>query len=61
MIKGDTLLFLCFPTEIYSAFSIFLHLFPAYRLKKCPPPPAVENAEVIFEDEDFKIGKNNVK
>lgn len=31
--------------------------FEAYRLKKCPPPPAVENAEVIYEDEDFHIGK----
>lgn len=33
-------------------------LSPAYRLKKCPPPPAVENAEAIYEDEDFHIGKN---
>ncbi|KAM7014934.1 CUB and sushi domain-containing protein 1-like [Tautogolabrus adspersus] len=28
----------------------------SYRLKKCPPPPVVENAEVIHEDEDFQIG-----
>lgn len=38
--------------------NIFLHLSPAYRLKKCPPPPVVENAEVIYEDEDFQIGNN---
>lgn len=31
---------------------------PAYRLKKCPPPAAVENAEMIYEDEDFQIGNN---
>lgn len=37
---------------------ISFSLFQAYRLKKCPPPPAVENAEVIYEDEDFHIGKN---
>lgn len=36
---------------------LFFLLFQAYRLKKCPPPPAVENAEVIYEDEDFHIGK----
>lgn len=29
---------------------------PAYRLKKCPPPPDVENAELFYEDEDFQIG-----
>lgn len=38
--------------------NFFFLLFQAYRLKKCPPPPAVENAEVIYEDEDFHIGKN---
>lgn len=41
-----------------------LRFFPlslAYRLKKCPPPPVVENAEVIFEDEDFQIGNNTDK
>lgn len=38
--------------------SNFLNPSPAYRLKKCPPPPAVENAEIIYEDEDFQIGNN---
>lgn len=37
---------------------ISFSLFQAYRLKKCLPPPAVENGEVIYEDEDFHIGKN---
>ena len=31
--------------------------FPAYRLKKCPVPPGVENAEMIYEDDNFQIGK----
>lgn len=31
---------------------------PAYRLKKCPLPPIVENAEMIYEDEDFHIGSS---
>lgn len=30
----------------------------AYRLKKCPSPPDVENAEVSYEDEDFQIGND---
>lgn len=34
--------------------------FPAYRLKKCPPPPGVENAEMIYEDDDFQIGKQRI-
>lgn len=46
--------------NILSLKVIFLHLSPAYRLKKCPPPPAVENAEVIYEDEDFRIGNNHL-
>uniref|UniRef100_A0AAQ4Q019 CUB and Sushi multiple domains 1 n=1 Tax=Gasterosteus aculeatus aculeatus TaxID=481459 RepID=A0AAQ4Q019_GASAC len=25
-------------------------------IAKCPPPPVVENAEVIYEDQDFQIG-----
>ena len=37
--------------------SPFFVPFPAYRLKKCPVPPGVENAEMIYEDENFQIGK----
>lgn len=33
-----------------------LHFCPAYRLKKCPAPPVVENAELFYEDKDFQIG-----
>ncbi|XP_070827197.1 CUB and sushi domain-containing protein 1a isoform X2 [Chaetodon trifascialis] len=40
----------------FSTGGFFILNFHAYRLKKCPPPPAVENAEVIYEDEDFQIG-----
>lgn len=42
--------------QLEGALLIFLPFSPAYRLKKCPPPPVVENAEVIYEDEDFQIG-----
>ncbi len=28
----------------------------AYRLKKCPHPPTVEQAEILFEDQDYEIG-----
>jgi len=31
----------------------------AYRLKKCPPPPMVEQAEILFEDQDYEIGMNS--
>lgn len=37
----------------------FLFFSSAYRLKKCPPPPVVENAEMIYEDEDFQIGNRH--
>lgn len=30
-----------------------------YGLKKCPPPPMVEQAEILFEDQDYEIGMNN--
>uniref|UniRef100_A0AAV2LT87 CUB and Sushi multiple domains 1 n=1 Tax=Knipowitschia caucasica TaxID=637954 RepID=A0AAV2LT87_KNICA len=40
----------------FSTGGFFILNFHAYRLKKCPTPPVVENAEVIFEDEDFQIG-----
>ncbi|XP_077568652.1 CUB and sushi domain-containing protein 1-like isoform X2 [Stigmatopora nigra] len=40
----------------FSTGGFFILNFHAYRLKKCPPPPVVENAEVIYEDEDFLIG-----
>lgn len=39
-----------------SALIDILRFCPAYRLKKCPPPPDVENAELFYEDEDFQIG-----
>lgn len=39
-----------------SALINVLFFCPAYRLKKCPPPPDVENAELFYEDEDFQIG-----
>lgn len=28
----------------------------AFQLKKCQPPPAVPQAEMLTEDEDFEIG-----
>ncbi|KAM7406247.1 hypothetical protein PAMP_000635 [Pampus punctatissimus] len=40
----------------FSTGGFFILNFHAYRLKKCPPPPIVENAEIIYEDEDFQIG-----
>ncbi|XP_027870781.1 CUB and sushi domain-containing protein 1 isoform X4 [Xiphophorus couchianus] len=40
----------------FSTGGFFILNFHAYRLKKCPPPPTVENAEMIYEDEDFHIG-----
>uniref|UniRef100_A0A3Q4GHG8 CUB and Sushi multiple domains 1 n=1 Tax=Neolamprologus brichardi TaxID=32507 RepID=A0A3Q4GHG8_NEOBR len=40
----------------FSTGGFFILNFHAYRLKKCPPPPVVENAEMIYEDEDFQIG-----
>ncbi|XP_047218456.1 CUB and sushi domain-containing protein 1-like [Girardinichthys multiradiatus] len=40
----------------FSTGGFFILNFHAYRLKKCPPPPIVENAEMINEDEDFHIG-----
>ncbi|XP_068442403.1 CUB and sushi domain-containing protein 1a isoform X2 [Clinocottus analis] len=40
----------------FSTGGFFILNFHAYRLKKCPAPPIVENAEVIYEDEDFQIG-----
>lgn len=39
-------------SERFSLFDFFL----AYRLKKCPPPPTVEEAEILYEDEDYEIG-----
>uniref|UniRef100_A0A3Q2ECB7 CUB and Sushi multiple domains 1 n=1 Tax=Cyprinodon variegatus TaxID=28743 RepID=A0A3Q2ECB7_CYPVA len=40
----------------FSTGGFFILNFHAYRLKKCPPPPIVENADIIYEDEDFHIG-----
>uniref|UniRef100_A0A7N8WY87 CUB and Sushi multiple domains 1 n=1 Tax=Mastacembelus armatus TaxID=205130 RepID=A0A7N8WY87_9TELE len=40
----------------FSTGGFFILNFHAYRLKKCLPPHVVENAEVIYEDENFQIG-----
>ncbi|XP_037549410.1 CUB and sushi domain-containing protein 1 [Nematolebias whitei] len=40
----------------FSTGGFFILNFHAYRLKRCPHPPVVENAELIHEDEDFLIG-----
>uniref|UniRef100_A0A3Q3JM08 CUB and Sushi multiple domains 1 n=1 Tax=Monopterus albus TaxID=43700 RepID=A0A3Q3JM08_MONAL len=40
----------------FSTGGFFILNFHAYRLKKCLPPPVVENAEMIYENEDFQIG-----
>ncbi|CAG5854549.1 unnamed protein product [Menidia menidia] len=40
----------------FSTGGFFILNFHAYRLKKCPYPPAVENANMIYEDENFYIG-----
>uniref|UniRef100_A0A3P9H2P8 CUB and Sushi multiple domains 1 n=1 Tax=Oryzias latipes TaxID=8090 RepID=A0A3P9H2P8_ORYLA len=41
----------------FSTGGFFILNFHAYRLKKCSPPPVVDNTEVIFENEDFHIGE----
>ncbi|XP_066534535.1 CUB and sushi domain-containing protein 1a [Hoplias malabaricus] len=40
----------------FSNSGFFVLNFHAYRLKKCPPPPTVEDAEILYEDEDYEIG-----
>ncbi|XP_049337518.1 CUB and sushi domain-containing protein 1 isoform X2 [Astyanax mexicanus] len=40
----------------FSTSGFFVLNFHAYRLKKCPPPPSVEEAEILYEDEDYEIG-----
>ncbi|KAA0717588.1 CUB and sushi domain-containing protein 1 [Triplophysa tibetana] len=40
----------------FSTSGFFVLNFHAYRLKKCPPPPSVEQAEILFEDQDYEIG-----
>ncbi|RXN27609.1 CUB and sushi domain-containing 1-like protein [Labeo rohita] len=40
----------------FSTSGFFVLNFHAYRLKKCPPPPTVEQAEILFEDQDYEIG-----
>ncbi|XP_026879255.2 CUB and sushi domain-containing protein 1 [Electrophorus electricus] len=40
----------------FSTNGFFVLNFHAYRLKKCPPPPIVEEAEILYEDEDYEIG-----
>uniref|UniRef100_A0A673K927 CUB and sushi domain-containing protein 1-like n=1 Tax=Sinocyclocheilus rhinocerous TaxID=307959 RepID=A0A673K927_9TELE len=40
----------------FSTSGFFVLNFHAYGLKRCPPPPTVEQAEVLFEDQDYEIG-----
>ncbi|XP_062852030.1 CUB and sushi domain-containing protein 1-like [Trichomycterus rosablanca] len=40
----------------FSTSGFFVLNFHAYRLKKCPPPLAVEEAEILYEDGDYEIG-----
>ncbi|XP_045432188.1 CUB and sushi domain-containing protein 1 isoform X1 [Pipistrellus kuhlii] len=40
----------------FSNGGFFVLNFHAFQLKKCPPPPAVPQAELLREDEDFEIG-----
>eukprot|EP00063_Salmo_salar_P060825 XP_014035660.1 PREDICTED: CUB and sushi domain-containing protein 1-like isoform X3 [Salmo salar] len=40
----------------FSTSGFFVLNFHAYRLKKCPPPPSVEEAEIVYEDQDYEIG-----
>uniref|UniRef100_A0A9J7XDS2 CUB and Sushi multiple domains 1 n=1 Tax=Cyprinus carpio carpio TaxID=630221 RepID=A0A9J7XDS2_CYPCA len=40
----------------FSTSGFFVLNFHAYRLKKCPPPPTAEQAEILFEDQDYEIG-----
>nr|XP_057944796.1 CUB and sushi domain-containing protein 1-like isoform X2 [Doryrhamphus excisus] len=40
----------------FSTGGFFILNFHAYRLKKCPAPPVVNNTDIIYEDEDFLIG-----
>ncbi|XP_078301352.1 CUB and sushi domain-containing protein 1 isoform X1 [Panthera onca] len=45
--------------KFHSDFSnggFFVLNFHAFQLKKCQPPPAVPQAEMLTEDEDFEIG-----
>ncbi|KTG02859.1 hypothetical protein cypCar_00029462, partial [Cyprinus carpio] len=40
----------------FSTSGFFVLNFHGYGLKKCPPPPMVEQAEILFEDQDYEIG-----
>uniref|UniRef100_A0A8C8Z1K4 CUB and Sushi multiple domains 1 n=1 Tax=Prolemur simus TaxID=1328070 RepID=A0A8C8Z1K4_PROSS len=40
----------------FSNGGFFVLNFHAFQLKKCPPPPAVPQAEMLTEDDDFEIG-----
>ncbi|XP_042118808.2 CUB and sushi domain-containing protein 1 isoform X2 [Peromyscus maniculatus bairdii] len=45
--------------KFHSDFSnggFFVLNFHAFQLKRCPPPPAVPQADLLTEDEDFEIG-----
>ncbi|XP_027021418.2 CUB and sushi domain-containing protein 1 isoform X3 [Tachysurus fulvidraco] len=40
----------------FSTSGFFVLNFHAYPLKKCSPPPAVDEAEILYEDGDYEIG-----
>ncbi|XP_060780908.1 CUB and sushi domain-containing protein 1a [Neoarius graeffei] len=40
----------------FSTSGFFVLNFHAYPLKKCSPPPAVDEAEILYEDRDYEIG-----
>lgn len=45
--------------QIFSTYSVFdsLHVFTAYRLQFCLPPPIIPNAEILMASKEFKIGR----
>ncbi|TSN48501.1 CUB and sushi domain-containing protein 1 [Bagarius yarrelli] len=40
----------------FSTSGFFVLNFHAYPLKKCSPPPAVDEAEILYEDGEYEIG-----
>ncbi|KAM6977905.1 CUB and sushi domain-containing protein 1-like [Aplochiton taeniatus] len=53
--SSSSLVLLRFHSD-FSTGGFFILNFHAYRLKKCPPPPTVDNAQLIYEDKDYEIG-----